>query len=131
MSDYHNEMICKSYLLQLERTVLTQKAEIERLRLLIRCETIQPPADVTDDCTTELAVELAEAKAEIERLKEQLPTVVKIAVEHAHNGHNPGIYWRGNVWRYHLDLMCNQWADNPDPVKAAQGEYVEGRGRDE
>lgn len=46
--------------------------EIERLKLLIRCETIEPPSDVTDDCTTELAVELAQAKAEIELLKNEL-----------------------------------------------------------
>ena len=45
------------------------EAEIERLRTLIRCEQIEPPADATDDQTTELAVDLAEAKAEIDRLR--------------------------------------------------------------
>lgn len=40
----------------------------DRLRRLVRCETIQPPADVTDDQTTELAVELAYLKEERDRL---------------------------------------------------------------
>ena len=48
------------------------KAEIERLRKLIRCEQIKPPADVADDMTTEFAVELAVIKGEIERLQSEL-----------------------------------------------------------
>jgi hypothetical protein len=47
-------------------------AEISRLRTLIRCETIQPPADITDDLTTELVVENAGLVAEISALKERL-----------------------------------------------------------
>lgn len=43
--------------------------EIERLRKLVRCETIQPPYDVGDDCTTELAVELAEANRKLKLLR--------------------------------------------------------------
>ena len=42
--------------------------EIERLRRVVRCEQIKPPHDVADDLTTELAVELAYAKQEIEEL---------------------------------------------------------------
>ena len=55
--------------------------EIERLRLLIRCETIQPPSDVTDDCTTELAVELAQAKAESERLRSALDAISELVLQ--------------------------------------------------
>lgn len=73
----------------------------------------------------ERSLQLIQAKQDLFKLMDQLPTVVKIAVEHTHAGHNPGIYLRGDVWRYHLDLMCNQWSDNSDPVKAAQGEHVE------
>jgi len=51
--------------------------EIERLRAVIRCEQIEPPADVTDDQTTELAVQLAYAKAEIEQLRELNDTYSK------------------------------------------------------
>lgn len=46
--------------------------ELERLRKLIRCEQIEPPFDVADDMTTELAVALAYAKCEVERLRDEL-----------------------------------------------------------
>jgi hypothetical protein len=87
-------------------------------QLVQRCKDYESQLD-------EKNLQLIQAKQELFKLMDQLPTVVKIAVEHTHNGHNPGIYLRGNVWRYHLDLMCNQRSDNPDPVKAAQGEHVE------
>lgn len=44
-----------------------QQAEIERLRALICCEVIKPPAAPEDDQTTELAVENATLSAELER----------------------------------------------------------------
>lgn len=60
-------------------TIEDQEKKIERLRRLIRCETIEPPADVTDDCTTELAVELAGAKAENERLRAEIDRLRALA----------------------------------------------------
>ena len=63
------------------------EAEIERLRTLIRCEQIEPPADATDDQTTELAVDLAEAKAEIDRLRAAL----REACDYAVSGDYPDI----------------------------------------
>jgi hypothetical protein len=49
-----------------------QRDEVEGLRAIIRGEQTQPPFDVTDDQTTELAVKLAEAQNEIARLRHAL-----------------------------------------------------------
>ncbi len=55
-------------------------AELEtdntKLRKLIRCEQIEPPFDVADDCTTQFAVELAYAKERIATLEAALRDVL-------------------------------------------------------
>ena len=52
-----------------EKRVKELEAERTKLRLLIRCEQIVPPFDVTDDMTTEFSVELAELQEEVAKLK--------------------------------------------------------------
>jgi len=64
----HGRAACGRYVQMLLDEVDGLQSERDHLRRLVRCETIQPPADVTDDQTTELAVELAYMRDERDRL---------------------------------------------------------------
>ena len=64
--------------------------------------------------------QIADLQADIERLIESIPKLVQITARDAKAGHNPSIYLRGNVWRYHIDRAGNQWGDHADPAKAAE-----------
>jgi hypothetical protein len=64
----HGRAACGRYVQMLLDEVDGLQSERDHLRRLVRCETIQPPADVTDDQTTELAVELAYMREERDRL---------------------------------------------------------------
>jgi hypothetical protein len=52
--------------------ILKLQEENKKLRLLIRCESIEPPFDVSDDMTTQFAVDNAELKLEVEKLHEEI-----------------------------------------------------------
>ncbi len=60
------------------------------------------------------------AADELERLENAIPELVKLAGKHGREGHEPSIYRRGNVWRYHVEVAGNEWSDNVDPAKAAE-----------
>jgi hypothetical protein len=57
----------KTVIAQRNATIAAQTQEIKRLRKLNRCEQTIPPNDFVDDQTTEMAVRLAEAQAEIDQ----------------------------------------------------------------
>jgi len=116
------------------------EAEIGRLRRLIRCEQIEPPADVTDDQTTELAVDLAEAKVEIERLRVELADLLDEAFRqvafHEKSGSREG-WWdtmalthamdcgdrlvESGLWERHPDGYGRRWWYRPIVAEAAGG----------
>ncbi len=54
------------------------------------------------------------------RMAEDLPDLISQVKIDCQDGHNPSIYFRGEVWRYHLDMAGNQWADDRSPIAAAR-----------
>jgi hypothetical protein len=53
---------------------------------------------------------------------ERLPELIGIVATDcgATNEDRPSLYKRGNLWRYHVQRCGNEWADDADPIKAAE-----------
>ena len=51
--------------------------------------------------------------------EQDIEALVDIVTVDCKQGHNPSLYKRGDVWRYHLDRFGNQWEDGKHPVNAA------------
>ena len=101
--------------------------ECERDAICCRC-TDADVADMESRQWKELTAELERLQAVVDRL----PKLVELsAIDAIRNflqyGHEmserdcyPNLYKRGDKWRYHRRVAANEWADDADPIKAAE-----------
>jgi len=66
--------------------------------------------------------EVCKVAAGLQNIVERLPELVGIVATDcgAINDSRPSLYKRGDVWRYHVQRCGNQWADDADPIMAAE-----------